>query len=357
MQRALIVIVMLALVAVAISAGALAAHWPFWQRAWQWHAAADGWPQNLPGPTRVLQPAATPASLTVTVDPALATLAQGTGTALLMVADATGHTRAFFSADVDERTPIDGRQLSNGLLVVLYGALIQQGRARLLDEPLGNLLALWKHDPRGAITPRQLLWQLSGLSGGPSSPLNPFSPLAQLASGPDFERAVLKTPLRYPPGSHYQASPANAQLLGLVAGRLAGDSYGSALQRLVWSRLAAQPAIAMLDHRRGDIAAHCCFTASAGDWLRLGLLLASGHRNRGQQVLPPDFLVQVEAVSPVNPGQGLGFALGSQQGRQLLQMATTGRRMILAPDSGAALFWAGTGEPPAGLAALLLQGQ
>ncbi len=132
----------------------------------------------------------------------------------------------------------------------------------------------------------------------------------------------------------------------------------TALERLVWSRLAAQPATGLLDRRRGEMAAHCCFTASAGDWLRLGLLLANSGRNRDQQILPLDFLGQVETSSPVNPGQGLGFELvKATQGRQLLQLATTGRRLLLAPDSGSALFWAGTGEPPAGLAALLLQGQ
>jgi CubicO group peptidase (beta-lactamase class C family) len=246
--------------------------------------------------------------------------------------------------------------------VVLFGALIQQGRARLLDEPVGNMVRQWRDDPRGAITPRQLLWQLSGLSGGPTSPLNPFGPLAQVVSGPDFERAVLRTPLRYPPGSHYAASPANAQMLALVAAQLTGETFGAALERLVWSRLAAQPATGMLDRRRGEMAAHCCFVASAGDWLRLGLLLANSGRNRDQQILPVDFLGQVETASPVNPGQGLGFQVikgdaRSEGGQQLLQLATTGRRLLLATESGSALFWAGSGEPPKELAALLLQGQ
>jgi CubicO group peptidase (beta-lactamase class C family) len=358
MQRALIVIAMLALVAAAISAGTLAAHWPFWQRAWQWHSAPQGWPGDLGGPTRTLQPAAVSAQLTIAADASLATLAQGTGTTVLLVADASGHTRAFFSDGADERTRIDGRGLSIAPLVLLYGALIQQGRARLLDEPVGNMVRQWHEDPRGAITPRQLLWQLSGLSGGPTRPLNPFSPLAQLKSGPDFGRAALGTPLRYPPGSHYAASPANAQLLAVLAERLTGETFAAAMERLVWSRLAAQPAVGMLDHRRGEMAAHCCFSASAGDWLRLGLLLANSGRDREQQMLPMDYLGQVENSSTVNPGQGLGFqVIKGDQGRQLLQLATTGRHLLLAPDSGRALFWAGTGEPPMELAALLLQGQ
>jgi CubicO group peptidase (beta-lactamase class C family) len=354
MQRTLIVIAMLALVVAALASGTLAAHWPFWQRAWQWHSAAQGWPEKLVGPMRTLQPAAAAVQLTIDSDP----LVQGAGTSVLMVADATGHTRAYFAAGMDQRSSIDGRELSIALQVVLFGALMQEGRARLLDEPLGNLLVQWKDDPRGVITPRQLFWQLSGLAGGPFRPLNPFSPLSQLASGPDFQRAVFRTPLRYPPGSHFEPSLANAQLLGLVAAQLTGEGYATAVERLVWSRLAAQPATGLLDRRRGEMSAYCCFSASAGDWLRLGLLLANSGRNREQQILPVDYLRQVQTSSPVNPGQGLGFALvKADAGRQLLQLATTGRRLLLAPDSGSALFWAGTGEPPASLAALLLQGQ
>ena len=71
------------------------------------------------------------------------------------------------------------------------GALAAAASGGLLDEPLGGTADRnGRDDPRGAITPRQLLWQLSGLPGRRHSrPLNPFSPRAQLASGPDFERA------------------------------------------------------------------------------------------------------------------------------------------------------------------------
>ena len=127
------------------------------------------------------------------------------------------------------------------------------GGSNLLDEPVGVSLAQWRDDPRGAITPRQLFWQLSGLAGAPFRPLNPFSPLAQLASGPDFQRAVFRTPLRYPPGSHFAASFANAQLLALVASVHSGESHADTVQRYLWSRVAGDPATGLLDRRRGEI--------------------------------------------------------------------------------------------------------
>lgn len=357
MQRALIIIAMVGLVIAALAAGALAAHWPFWQRAWQWHSARQVWP--ITGPSGTLQPATSPLPLVIVPDPQLASFVNP-GTSLLLVAGHDGRTRAYFAAGnqpVNERTPVDGRDLGNGLQVMLVGALIQQGRTNLLDEPVGDIVTQWHEDARGVITPRQLLWQLSGLSGGPFRPLDPFSPLAQLASGPDFQRAVLRTPLRYPPGSHFEASIANAQLLALVGSRLTGASHATGLERFLWARVAAQPATGMLDRPRGEMAAHCCFLASAGDWLRMGLLLANHGRSQDIQILPPDYVEEVATASPVNPGQGLAFEIIAGTGGRLLQLAADGRRLLVAPDTGAALFWVGTGEPPPGLAALLLQGQ
>jgi CubicO group peptidase (beta-lactamase class C family) len=366
MQRALVVIAMVGLVIAALAAGALAAHWPFWQRAWQWHSLQQGrqvasalMPARIPGPSATLQPATSPLPLTIVADPRLAAVVNP-GTSLLLVAGHDGHTRAYFAArdqPVDELVQVDGRALVNGLQVLLVGALIQQGRANLLDEPVGENITQWHEDPRGVITPRQLLWQLSGLSGGPFRPLDPFSPLAQLASGPDFQRAVLRTPLRYPPGSHFEASMANPQLLALVVSRLSGESHAVGLERFVWSRIAARSATVMLDRPRGEMAAHCCFSASAGDWLRAGLLLANRGRSQDLQILPPDFVEEVATASPVNPGQGLAFRVIAGAGGRLLQLAADGRLLLVAPDAGAALFWVGTGEPPPGLAALLLQGQ
>ena len=68
MQRMLVTATVIALVLVSLGIGAIAAHWPFWHRAWQWQTAAGGWPAQLAGPTFVLPPSASPWPLQLTVD-------------------------------------------------------------------------------------------------------------------------------------------------------------------------------------------------------------------------------------------------------------------------------------------------
>jgi CubicO group peptidase (beta-lactamase class C family) len=274
------------------------------------------------------------------------------GTQMLLVGEISGQVAAWFAPGTNELTVMDGRGLAAGLLGPLFGTQMER-QTSLLDVRARSLLDRWPQDARGDITPRQLLWQLSGLKQGAFVPLNPWSRRAQLASGPDFERAALHTHLLFPPGTHFEPAAANAQLLAVLASRAAGTDYAALLQRHLWSQFAAQDAVGMLDHRRGQMAAHCCLRAAAADWLRLGLLLAAGGRVGQRQVLPAGFVKQMATSSPVHPGYGLGFRLGEADSRPTLLLETQGRRLAVALQTGRAVLWVGTGAPPAWLDELL----
>jgi hypothetical protein len=347
MQRVLVMVVMVVVVVAAVGAGALMAHWPFWQRAWQWHSAEEGWPRALPGPTVQLRGGSEALSLHVTPDAVLAQAAAGSSTQVLLRADRDGNVGAFFAAGFNADTSLDGRGLVAGLLAPLYGVLGASGHSQLLDEPIGKHIIDWRDQARGDITPRQLLLQLSGLPASVFRPLNPFMYRAQLAAGPDFRRAALQWHATYPPGSHFEPSPVNAQLLAVLAEELESTAFAQLLERELWSRFAANAAVGMLDHRRGNLAAHCCLHAAAADWLRFGLLLANDGRVGDRQVLPSGFVQQMQKASPVHPDYGLGFRLvHAQSSELLLSLETKGRRLLVAPNSGRALLWMGEGEPP-----------
>lgn len=352
----LVTVAVIALVLSSLAVGALAAHWPFWHRAWQWQSAAGQWPAQLSGPTQVLGPSATPLPLRVVADSRLAPRAGDPPTQLLLVGDASGWAAYWSAPSADVHAPIDGRGLSSALLAPLFGALQHTMARAVLDEPVRMLLDEWRDDARGEITARQLLWEMSGLSAGRFVPLNPFSARAQLASGPDFNRAALHIPLAWPPGSHFEPSPANAQLLSLLAGRLDGGGYAHALQRHLWGRIAARDGRGLLDHRRGNLAAHCCFQAAPLDWLRLGLLLAADGMIGTERLLPEGFVAQMARSSPVHPAYGLGFQLAGSQGAPVLRMTTAGRRLDVSPRTGRAVLWVGKGVPPGWLEELLSPG-
>jgi CubicO group peptidase (beta-lactamase class C family) len=353
MQRMLVIVAVVILVTVSLGVGSLAAHWPFWQRAWQWHASSTGWPASIPGITQVLHGGDAALALQFQASPDLAAVAGGAATQALLRAHSDGHVDAWFAPGVDAQSLVDWRGLTPVMLVPLYAELVGD-HPDLLDTPAGAILPAWSEDRRGAITPRQLFWQLSGMPAEDFQPLNPFNTRAQLASGPDFARAALRWQPVWPPGSHFEESPVNAQLLALLAARLDGAPFAAVLQDRLWSQVAANDAWVMLDHRRGDMAAHCCLRASIGDWVRLALLLAADGRNGAREMWPPGFLSQLAAASPVHEGYGLGFQLaGTGRDRPLLVAASAGRQLLIAPRPAAVLLWVGEGTPPPELERLL----
>lgn len=352
MQRLLVTLTVTVLVAVSLGVGALAANWPFWRRAWQWHAAAGGWPAQLVGPQQRVRGGQAALPLTFQQDETLAGVAATASTQLLLQASADGQVRAFFGPGWDEAAAVDGRDLSPLVLAPLLAVLAEQAPG-LLDAPIGARLAAWRDSPRGLITSRQLFWQLSGLPAAAGQWLNPFAAAAQLHAGPDFTRAALHWRATYPPGTHFEVSPVNAQLLAMVAGQAGGAPYAQVLEQRLWSRFAADEAWLLLDHRRGAAAAHCCLRASVGDWLRLGLLLAADGRSGEARLWEPGFLAELFRESPVHSGFGLGFeVLGSP--RRLLAAGSAGRRLVIDPDGHAVLLWVGEGQPPGGMEQLLL---
>jgi Beta-lactamase len=353
MQRVLLVIVLLLLLAASLAVGTLAAAWPFWSRALAWHSAPDGWPAVMPGPGRELRGGDAAAPLAVRIDPGLVTTAVDSGAQILLVADGPATARAYFAPGLNERSRVDGRGLASGLLPLVY-AILEQQHPGLLDQPLGKYVPEWSQDPRGAITPRQLMWDLGGLSGATQQLWNPFNRQAQLLAGPDFMRAALAVRQDYPAGTTHSPSPANAQMLALLAGRLTSRDYADLLQGVLWKPLAAAGARATLDHPRGQIAAHCCLAAAAGDWLRVALLLAQQGRVGTGSLVPAQALAQIGRDHPVNPGQGLVWRIEHVDETGLLLLHSTGRLLAAAPATGRALLWVGEGELPVGQVALLL---
>jgi CubicO group peptidase (beta-lactamase class C family) len=353
MQRAVVVLAVFLLVAMALAAGVLTSHWPFWVRAWQWQVAADGWPEVLPGPTQTLHAGAGALPLHLDAAALPAAVVGDADTQILLWASADGRGSAFAAAGFTVATPVDGRGLAAGLLAPMYGLLAMQ-HPGILDKPASTWIERWKTDGRGAITPRQLLWELSGFPAGDFRPLNPASRRAQLASGPDFERAARHWEQTWPAGSHFEPSPVNQQLLALLAARLTRVRYAQLIEQHLWSQLAAADALATLDHPRGNIAAHCCLRAAADDWLRLGLLLADHGRIGSRPLLPAGFVDEIAAESPVHPGYGLGYRVAKYPAAgRVLVLETTGRQLLIAPARRRAVLWVGAGRPPERLHQLL----
>jgi hypothetical protein len=342
MRRLLIAIALIVLLAISLATGLLAADWPFWQRALRWEQ--ESWPSVLPGARLDIPGMGRAAHSFERGDadpggheaPLLATIDALPMADALLVLRGNRLLREQYRAGIDSTTLLASRELASVLPSLLYGIALGEGSIDGLDSPVARLLPEWGADPRGNMTARQLLWNLSGLEAPPFVPWNPLHRRARLASGPDFARAALAFQAGFPAGSHFEPSPANPQLLGLLLERAIGGPLQHYLQERLWKAVGAGPARAMLDRSAGRIALHCCFDAAARDWLRLGALLANNgeieHMGIRRRILPGGWVEEMSTASPVHPGFGLGLeVVRTSDGAPLLHLAGTGRSIWVLP--------------------------
>ena len=162
MQRVLVIVAVIVLVTVSLGVGALSANWPFWRRAWSWHAGADGWPSVLTGAQTIVQGGGASPFDFAAAAPELAAAAASADThALLRVR--SGQADAWFAPGFDATTLIDARGLTRLLLLPLYHQL-ETDHPGLLEQPVGAWLKSWRQDQRGSLTLRGLAGYVDSLT-------------------------------------------------------------------------------------------------------------------------------------------------------------------------------------------------
>lgn len=345
MRLLLITASLLLLIVASLATGVLAADWPFWQRAWRWHAANSRWPEDLPGAHLRIRAATTMMDLPLDADPvvtsAVANLLGDEATEALLVARDDRVLFEYYGAGADAGTRLDGRELASLPLVVLYGAAAARGAPLSLDGAIGERLPAWREDPRGAITPRLLLQGLSGLEvRRADAALNPFGKQARLQSGPDFEQAALRFRGAWPAGSHFADNGADAQLAASVLVHATGRPLAELLREWLIEPLGLDAMRVLLDRHRGAMAAHCCVQARARDWLTLALLIAQRGELGGRRIYSEAYARDIPLSSPVAPTRALGFErvdLGG--GAPGLLAAGVHRLLLVDADSRMGWLW------------------
>lgn len=330
-RRVMLVVTLVLLVLAAALAGTVAADWPYLSRvlaATRLDAAAE-WPAALPAPVAVIDgggaadwfPEGDDSLDPAALEAATRWAAANDTRALLVLHRGRVALERYWGGQSAE-APYGGGALSRVLVAFAYGAAIDRGLLAL-DDPLARHLDEWRDDPRGAITVRQLLQDVSGLAEVVAAPALP-GPAAGLAArlaalprlwadrnlrfalGNDFAASALSFPLQHQPGTRFAFSDVNPQLLALVLERATGEPFERWFEREVWAPLGAGRAELRLDRVSGMPATFCCLRAEPRDWLRLGALLAADGALGGRRVLPRGWVQQLaEGVSNVNPRHGL----------------------------------------------------
>jgi CubicO group peptidase (beta-lactamase class C family) len=308
-------------VVVALLATATLVDWRFWYRWYTLPEDPGEWPASyyqpvveLPGDPGEFFPIAAADQLSIdnaALEAAAAWADEHNSAALLVLHRGVVQLERYWR-DIGPDSLFTGRAMTRSLIPPLVAIAMQEGAIQTLDDPVGVYLAAWRDDPRGQITLRELLQNLSGLenlllSGDP----DPASKNTQIALSSDFHGAALAFDLENTPGEFFALSNANAQLLGAVLESATGEAYEDYLNSRLWAPLGAGVSQLYMDRPGGMPAVYCCYRATPRDWLRYGAALAADGRVADRQLWPAGWVKEMTAGSDIYANYGYQIWVGN----------------------------------------------
>lgn len=352
LRRLLVLIVAAGALTLSVGTGYLAADWPFLHRLWQLPADRSVWREVVRTPVAAIDgggsrffPLAGEDGRTI--DPgALAEAgawAESHGSEALLVLHRGKLQLERYWRGVTRESLYSVLGASRSLLGIACGRAILEGSIDSLDSPIERWLDEWRGEPRGAITLRQLLWNVSGLE---VPRVVRWTDLlgrsGRLLYGTDLERAALAFRPAHEAGTHFAVSAVDAELLSLVIERATGMRYDRYIAQSVWRAIGAGRAQFALDRRGGRAAAFDGLRAAPGDLLRLGALLAGDGVVAARASLPPGWVAQMARGSVPNPRYGLDAWNVADRG---LRLAGDGRAIWVFPDEQLVIVRLGDAVP------------
>lgn len=234
--------------------------------------------------------------------------AKATNTESLIIAHRGRIAYEFYAPGITAQTPVISRSMHKMIVALLVGRAIKDGFIKSLDQSAGDFITEWRGTPKAAVRIEDLLRMQSGLdwywqNGDPNSLfqrayLDPFS------EGWIIER----WPLVVPPGSAYDYSNVNSELLGLIVQRATGMRYADYLSRALLQPAGAGDAQVWVNREGGAPKSGCCLLLAPEGFLRIGLWLLAEQKT--PKLLPEGWFAEYLKPSPHKEDFGLGVWLG-----------------------------------------------
>lgn len=240
-----------------------------------------------------------------------------------------------------EDTPIISKSLSKPLAVIAVGRAMAKGRIASLDQTMADFITEWRGTPRAAITIRQVLGMRSGLlpQGAASDPANILN---RAYLHPYHDRIIIdEYPLVDVPGSRYEYSNANGELIAPLIERATGVPFADWVAREVLAPIGARGGQIWMNRPGGTPHSGCCALMPAETYLRLGILLVGDGVWEGHRLLPEGFVKAMATPTAQNPHAGLGVYIGSPYAEwrgPANPQVTSGRSFHSAPYAAPDLF-------------------
>jgi CubicO group peptidase (beta-lactamase class C family) len=193
--------------------------------------------------------------------------------------------------------------MAKTVLGLLVGIAVSEGAIGSIDDVASKYVPELRDTEYGVTPIRALLQMSSGILFIETyQPGDDVSTLAAAVFAPDGVGGleVLK---RFntrvaPPGTRFNYSSADSEVLGLILRRAVGVPLAEYLSTRIWKKLGAEAEAAWDVDPTGQEITFCCMVARLRDWARLGLMLAHEGAWNGQQIVPRQWILDATTAVP-----------------------------------------------------------
>ncbi|SDZ96817.1 serine hydrolase [Variovorax sp. YR216] len=204
--------------------------------------------------------------------------------------------------------------VAKSMTSTLLGAAVRDGHIRSLDDKVSEYIKEMKGSAYDDVSIRQLLTMTSGVRwnedyGDPNSDVARFNN-HQPEEGVDALVSYLrKLPRAAPPGTRWNYSTGETNLVGILLNRATGKPLASYLSEKIWIPAGMEQQATWILSRTGQEISGCCLQAATRDFARFGQFVLGGAKVGGQPIVPDDWLAQATTrqADIGRPGRGYGF--------------------------------------------------
>jgi len=213
---------------------------------------------------------------------------------------------------VTSSTLMNAKSLAKPLGVIAMGRAIKAGYVKDLDQPVSDFLIEWKGTDKDAIKIRHILRMTSGLLRQNRAP-TPQDVLNRAYLHPHHDEVIIhEYPLVDEPGSRYEYSNANSEIVAIIIERATGQKYQDWLAQQVLAPLGAEGGKIWLNRENGMAHSGCCAGLTSETYLRLAIMIAQEGEFDGKTILPKEFISEMTTPSLQNKYAGMGVYIGKE---------------------------------------------
>jgi CubicO group peptidase (beta-lactamase class C family) len=208
-----------------------------------------------------------------------------------------------YAPGFDKNTVMLGWSMSKSLTAAMTGILVKEGK---LDINAPAPVPEWKGNERSKITIRDLLQQSSGLDfreiyTSPSEVTN------MLFNRGDMGAFTANRPLKYPPGTVFNYSSGNSNILSRIIRQTVGEKeYAAFPYRALFYKIGMLHTLLEPDASGTYIGSSYSY-ATARDFARFGLLYYNKGKWNGEQLLPENWVNETIQPAPADKQKHYGY--------------------------------------------------